>query len=238
MKPIIGILAEVEDNRYSGVRNAYVSAIECAGGLPLLIPYVTDEATISEYVSLSDGIFFTGGADIDPSIYGEMPSPDLGKLQKRRDELEIRIFSEAIKTRVPILGICRGMQMINAALGGTLFQDIPTEYDTPIKHKQIEGDFEPSHSVNITEGTPLAALVEKKRMCANSFHHQAIKTLGAGLHVSAHADDGMIEAVYLDEERYLRAYQWHPERLNKTDSDNRKIFEDFISAAKEYKAVR
>ena len=238
MKPIIGLLAEVDDNRYTGVRNAYVSAIECAGGLPLLVPYVTDSEAIFEYVSLSDGILFTGGADIDPSIYGEMPSPDLGKIQKRRDELEMRIFAEAIKTRVPILGICRGMQMINVALGGTLFQDIPTEYETPIKHKQLEGELEPSHSVNILEGTPLASLIGGEKMRANSFHHQAIKRLGEGLCVMARADDGMIEAVYLDEKRYLRAYQWHPERLHKTDFDNRKVFEDFIAAAKEYKAVR
>ena len=232
MKPIIGLLAEVEDTCYSGVRNAYVSAIECAGGLPLLIPYVTDGATISEYVSLSDGIFFTGGADIDPSIYGEMPSPNLGKLQKRRDELEMRIFAEAIKTRVPILGICRGMQMINVALGGTLFQDIPTEYDTPIKHKQIEGDFEPSHSVNITVGTPLAAIIGCEKMCANSFHHQALKRVGEGLCVMAHADDGMIEAVYLEDHPYLLAYQWHPERLFDRDGFNYAIFRDFIEACK------
>ena len=233
MRPIIGLLAEVDDARYTGVKHAYVSAIEGAGGIPLLIPYVTAEETVSEYVSLCDGIFFTGGADIDPTHYGESPSEALGPLQRNRDELDLRALCAALKVNVPILAICRGMQLINVALGGTLYQDLPSEYKTEIPHKQTE----PSHSVNICVGTPLYTLVGKK-MQANSFHHQAIKRLGKGLRVMANADDGMIEAVYLEGERYLRGYQWHPERLFETSEDNRRIFEDFIAASSKYKSAR
>ena len=232
MKPIIGILAEVDDSLYCGVKNTYVSAIEDSGGLPMLIPYVKESEAISDSVSLCDGLFFTGGVDVDPVYYGETPCKELGPIQKHRDELEFRTFDEAIKTNLPILGICRGVQLINCALGGALYQDIPTEYETKILHRQAEGELEPSHSVNILEGTPLASLIGGEKMVANSFHHQAIKRLGAGLRVMARADDGMIEAVYLDGESYLRGYQWHPERLYQRDENNKKIFEDFISAAR------
>ena len=122
------------------------------------------------------------------------------------------------------------MQLINVALGGTLHQDITSEVKNSIVHRQIEPKYSPSHEVNITKGTPLHALVNKIRMPANSFHHQCIKALGNGLSVMATADDGIIEAVYSTEDRYLRAYQWHPERLYVSNSLNRSLFDDFIEA--------
>jgi len=232
MKPIIGILAEVDAERAARVQSTYVKVIEDMGGFPILLPYVAKEESFERFAELCDGFFFSGGADIHPKRYGEEVKPRCGEIYEYRDELEIRAFEKIVGTKRSILAICRGAQLVNVALGGTLYQDIPSEISTTILHRQIEDKFEFSHEVNILEGTPLCELFEAERIRANSFHHQAIKELGAGLRVMAKADDGIIEAVYSTEHPYLRAYQWHPERLYEKDGYNRKIFEDFIAACK------
>ena len=135
MKPIIGILASVDGEKTVSVGNAYVSAIEMAGGIPLVFPCVNGEDTLSEIVSRCDGLLFSGGADLDPSRYGEKKSDMCGEVQRNRDELEFRAFEVAFESKTPILGICRGAQLINAALGGKLWQDIQVETDTPILHR-------------------------------------------------------------------------------------------------------
>jgi putative glutamine amidotransferase len=137
-----------------------------------------------------------------------------------------------LASKKPILGICRGAQMINVALGGTLYQDIATQLQTELSHRQTEGKFEHSHAVNILQGTPLFALLHQERIPANSFHHQAVKALGEGLAVMARADDGVVEALYHTVHPYLRLYQWHPERLCKTDSAALSVFADFVASCR------
>lgn len=229
MRPIIGILAEV-DNEATRVLHPYISAIEGSGGTPILLPYVKDGETIDRFVNICDGFFFTGGADIDPRHYREEASSACGELQEHRDELEFKVFQRAIDTSKPILAICRGAQLVNVALGGTLYQDIPSEIHTQISHRQTEPKFSPSHEVRALDNTPLREIMGRDRITANSFHHQAIKTLGEGLEIMAVSDDKIVEAVYLSGERYLRAYQWHPERLYEGNVYNRLIFDDFIKA--------
>ena len=129
-----------------------------------------------------------------------------------------------------MLAICRGLQLTNVALGGSLYQDIPTEYKTDILHRQTAPAGESTHTASVVTGTPLDTLIGKKSMTVNTFHHQAIKKLGKGLEIMASADDGIIEAVYHSDHPYLRAYQWHPEKLYDTDDNNRRIFDDFIEA--------
>ena len=230
MRPIIGVFAEVDLEQNTKVQNAYIRAIEESGGIPILLPYVKDTDTMNHFVNLCDGFFFTGGADIDPQRYEEKAKATCGEIQVNRDELEFKVFQVVINTSKPILAVCRGAQLVNVALGGTLYQDIPSEIPTQISHRQNEPKFSPSHSIIVLENTPLFRLMEKERIPANSFHHQAIKTLGDGLEVMALADDNIVEAFYLTEERYIRAYQWHPERLYETDIYNRRIFDDFIKA--------
>lgn len=230
MRPIIGILAEIDNERAAKVQYSYVSAIEEAGGSPLLLPYATDSESFERFASVCDGFFFTGGADVDPHRYGEEPTSFCGPISYFRDELEFKAFEEVMKTDKPILAVCRGAQLVNVALGGTLYQDIPSEIDTPISHKQTEDKDRPSHGVRILADTPLFSLIGKERMSANSFHHQAIKKIGTGLKIMALADDGIVEAVYHTQKRYLRAYQWHPERLCDKNDDNSLIFLDFINA--------
>ena len=232
MKPIIGVLAEVYDDLHTQMPVAYASAIERSGGVPVVLPHVASDDAIDAFVALCDGFFFTGGVDVDPQRYGEEKSLCCGAVQEHRDTLEFAVFDKAFQTRKPILGICRGEQLINVALGGTLYQDITTELQTDIAHRQVEAKNDFSHSVSVFEDTPLHHLIGKQRMRANSFHHQAIKQLGTGLAVMAAADDGVVEAIYLKGERYLRAYQWHPERLYGADPHSCALFDDFIRACK------
>ena len=228
MTPIIGMLGEVDAEKSSIVQTAYLQSIENAGGTPILLPYVAGEGHIARFAAICDGFVFTGGADVDPKRYGEEVKETCGGIDYLRDDLEFRTFAAAIQTGKPILAICRGIQLVNVALGGTLYQDLPTEFPTEIFHRQKEAKFSPSHRVFVNENTPLHTLMGADSMQANSFHHQAIKELAPGLEIMATAEDGIIEAVYGRDTPYLRGYQWHPERLADKNEQNRLIFEDFV----------
>jgi len=147
-----------------------------------------------------------------------------------RDDFDFLVIKEVLKTDKPILAICRGIQLLNVALGRTLIQDIPTQAPSSVLHKQAESRYEFSHYVNVVKGSPLAKIVGGKRLRVNSFHHQAIASLGAGLSVMATSEDGIIEAVYGESERFLRAYQWHPELLIEKDEISNKLFAEFVDA--------
>lgn len=234
MKPIVGILAEVNEEK-TAVLHTYIRAIEESGGIPVLIPYIEREETFDRFLTFCDGFFFTGGADIDPGRYGEKSHPESGPFQPLRDVLEFSMLEKVYASEKPILGVCRGAQLLNVFLGGALYQHIPDVFASSVFHRQSEPKTSPSHSILICEHTPLRELVGKDDMLGNSFHHQAVKTLGKGLRVMAKASDGIVEAFYSESYPYLRAYQWHPERLFAIDADNKKIFEDFISATESRK---
>lgn len=231
MLPKIRIIANIEDDLKLSMFGPYGQVIEKSGGMPLVLPFVESYDLIDEFIDECDGIFFTGGVDISPAYYNEQTKQTCGNIQKKRDELEFEVFKRAYAKDKPILAICRGCQLVNVALGGTLYQDIPTEYQTNMVHAQTADRFSPSHPIFIKENSPLAKLVGINSMTGNSFHHQAIKELGDGLVVMAYAEDGIIEAVYAKDKSYLRAYQWHPERLYAYE-DNKILFDDFISACK------
>lgn len=233
MKPIIAILGPIDDDKGVNLLITYSKAIENAGGVPIVLPYTENEETLDSYVEMADGILFSGGCDVEPKRFGEETKESCGVIQKNRDALEFAVFKRAFEKKKPIMGICRGAQVINVALGGSLYQDIPTEIPSDIPHRQSQPRTEPSHEVKILSDTPLMELIGKERMTANSFHHQAIKALGDGLEVMALADDGIIEAVYHTGDSYVIAYQWHPERLYTIDEDNMILFTDFIKAATE-----
>jgi putative glutamine amidotransferase len=232
MKPIIALTAEIDENGATKINRQYIKAIECAGGIPFVLPYTEDSRTIAAYVETADGFLFTGGVDIAPERYGEEKLDVCGEIQYKRDAFELSLLPRVLEGGKPVLAICRGAQLVNVGLGGTLYQDIPTEMPSDIPHRQTEGYFSPSHSIRITDNTPLRTLMGNDAILGNSFHHQAIKTLGKGLEVMATSDDVIIEAVRLRGYKYLRAYKWHPERLFETDAHNKRIFEDFIVACK------
>ena len=233
MKPLIGLLSTVDDVKETSVNYTYARSISELGGTPILLPYVTDDRDIDKFIELCDGFFFTGGKDVDPSRYNEEQVNDTLVIHKYRDDLEFKVFQKAISTNKPILGVCRGAQVINVALGGSLYQDIPSQIPSDIGHRQTEGQTEYSHTVNVLENTPLYKITGgKTKINANSFHHQSIKELGKGLKLMATADDGIIEGAYLDSERYLRIYQWHPEKLFDKHDINNEVIKDFINACK------
>ena len=230
MKPIIGITPEIAENGNISLRYAYTHAIEAAGGIPLLLPCTEDEALLEELAAVCHGFVFSGGEDIDPKYYGEQTLPACGEIAPRRDAFELRLFAKVFPTGKPILGICRGLQLINVALGGTLWQDLPSQMPSPIPHKQTQGDFEHSHCVELLPDSILATVTGKTRIPVNSFHHQAVKTLGRDLAVIAQADDGIVEALHHTCHPFLLALQWHPERLSHKDADAAAIFRAFLSA--------
>ncbi|MBR2341131.1 MAG: gamma-glutamyl-gamma-aminobutyrate hydrolase family protein [Clostridia bacterium] len=231
MKPTIGILPNINEDGILSLDRAYVQAIARAGGIPIIVPYGDDLDELYHMINCLDGVLLTGGGDIAPSYYGEPPHPKTQKPCELRDKLDFACFEYAFKKKKPILAICRGLQLANAALGGTLYQDLPAQFKSDISHIQQEGKFEASHPVFVKEGTPLVRIARQQIMASNSFHHQAIKELANGLAVMGTAEDGLIEAVYWTGKQYFRGYQWHPERLCATDVANENVFAEFITFA-------
>lgn len=233
MKPLIGILVTIDDDKLTSIKYDYARSVSKLGGTPIVLPYTTDDSDIDRFISLCDGFLFSGGKDVEPSYFNEEKISDSLVIHKYRDELEFKVFNKVMSTNKPILGICRGAQVINVALGGTLYQDIPTQIPSQILHRQAEGQHEYSHDILVLKDTPLYQLVRgRDRIEGNSFHHQSIKELGKGLKLMATADDGIIEGAYLDGDRYLRIYQWHPEKLFDKNDHNNLIIKDFIDACK------
>lgn len=233
MKPIIGLFVTVDNNKITNANFTYSRAVTELGGTPIVMPYSSDDADLDNFISLCDGFLFSGGKDVEPKRFNEEQLNDSLVIHYYRDDLEFKAFDKIIATNKPILGICRGAQVINVGLGGTLYQDIPTQIPSKISHRQTEGQNEYSHDIIVVKDTPLFKLVDKKdRINGNSFHHQAIKDLGKGLKLMATAEDGVIEGAYLDSDRYLRIYQWHPEKLFDKHDYNNVIIKDFIDACK------
>ena len=235
MRPIIGGTAAIDEKKSASSFFAYSRAIEKAGGLPLLLPYIEDGDALDDFIATCDGIFLTGGMDIEPSRYGEEKHPKCGECQPNRDRLECEVLSRALKADKPILAICRGHQLVNVYFGGTLYQHLPEEKPSDIPHVQVGDPFIPSHPILIEDGTPLSVLIGKHEMTGNSFHHQAVKTVGDGLSVMAYSPDGLIEGLWYPRATYLRTYQWHPERLIDIDGDSLALFGDFIAVSKSKK---
>lgn len=222
MKPVIGLVGAIIDNKESAMPVSYVHAIESSGGIPVVLPYLQQQDVIDQLISMCDGFFFIGGDDLDPSRYGEEKRDVCGQTRPDRDEFEFELLEAILKTGKPVLGVCRGSQLINVAFGGSLYQDMLADSAICAPHNH--------DSVKILENTPLHALIGQDRMFTNTIHHQAVKKLGKGLEVMAVADDGTIEATYMPGETYIRAYQWHPERLCDKSSENKLLFEDFLKA--------
>ncbi len=207
----------------------YVLAIVRAGGVPVIIPPTTNESLLETYAKKLDGFVFTGGDDISPYLYGEVPIKGLGSVDVERDLYEIKLIRMILEYNKPLLAICRGIQVLNVALGGTLYQDLPSEHPSKINHSYtISSKSYPAHYVKIDEKSKLARIVGTTRLAVNSFHHQAIKKLGNGLQATAWADDNIIEAVELEGENFVIGVQWHPETMAEKDTPSQQIFNALV----------
>ncbi len=235
VKPIIGITCSYKMGGQQGSRLAsYVMAVETAGGVPLILVPLRDTANLEYQVELIDGLLLTGGVDIDPRHYGEEPHQCLGTIEPDRDGYEIPLTRRAVEKKMPLLGICRGMQIMNVALGGSLHQDIATALKRTIKHRQEAPNWYATHSIVIEENTNTQRILGAKSIRVNSFHHQAINKPGEDLIVAARSEtDGVVEAIEGTGNLPFLGVQWHPEALRGEESSTA-IFHWFISAAGGY----
>lgn len=232
MKPLIGIVSLYDETKESlWMLPGYVEGLEGAGASAVILPLTTDEESLARYARLCDGFLFPGGHDLAPELYGADSRELCGVICPERDEMERRFFPLALETGKPMLGICRGIQLWNSMLGGTLYQDLPKEYPSPVNHHETPPYHKPAHVVRIVPETPLHRAVGALEMPVNSYHHQGLKTLGDRLLPAAFAPDGLTEAVFVRDHEFALAVQWHPEFSYRTDENSRKIFSAFAAAA-------
>jgi len=215
------------------VRCAYSLCCQEAGLLPVLLPVTDDEAVRASQLDLVDGLLFSGGLDIHPGFYGEGESVHVATETEAggRDAHEIALARAAVARDLPIFAICRGLQVLNVALGGTLYQDLPTQVDTEWAHRQGPHSTEKTHRTYVAPGSRLGRILGgMETLPINSHHHQAAKDVAPGLVVTARADDGVVEALEKPDARFLLAVQWHPENLYETDAPSRALFAAFAAA--------
>ena len=231
-KPIIGVMPLWDDEKSSmWMLPGYFEGISQAGGVPIMLPLSVDKDGLNQLIEMCDGFLFSGGHDVSPEIYNEKPLDNLVSSCIRRDEMEAYILKKAIEIDKPIFGICRGIQFINAALGGSLYQDLPTQHKSEVEHHQTPPYDIPVHKVKIVKDSPLYKCLNTELLEVNSYHHQAVREVAPVLKTMALSEDGLVEALYKPDNKFLWAVQWHPEFSYKTDEKSRMIFKKFVDAS-------
>lgn len=239
MRPIIGISTNfqtVESGKFVGMERIYlnrdyVDAVEKAGGIPILLPPTKDSESIEKMVAICNGFILSGGGDINPLLFNSSPHPKLEGIHTELDRAQISLTHTILETDKPLLAICRGAQLLNVALGGTLWQDM-SEIPTPtILHSQIAPRADKIHQVHIVKNSITGQLFGEQ-ITVNSFHHQSINTVGKDLQVIATADDGVIEAIEMTEHTFVLGIQWHPEMLLTASDESLLLFRKFIDIAR------
>lgn len=237
-KPLIGITTgffTLEKGVFAGMERIYVNkdyteAVEKAGGVPVLLPPVEEEATWWRYVELCDGFLFSGGIDVNPVLYGCSPHSGLGAVNTYLDRAHLELMQRVLETDKPVLAVCRGHQVLNVACGGTLYQDLSEIPGPVLQHNQNAGRADRIHKVKIVPGSVLGDVFGTS-LFVNSFHHQTLWKLGKGLRVTATTEDGVIEAVQMDAKPFVVGVQWHPEMLLTGSGDMLPLFEKFTEVA-------
>ena len=223
MKPIIGITPSYDNTRgITALSPFYAKAVEDLGGIPFILPYTESADTTASILETLDGIIFSGGTNIDPYKYGESPLPECGDIEFERDNFELALCKAATEKDIPMLGICRGCQLMTVAAGGTLCQHIDSHFQQTDRHMA-------SHSVKITADTPLYEILKAELSSVNSFHRQCVKTTGS-LKSAATDENGVIEAVYMPGKKFHLGVQWHPERMYMFNQHAKLILQSFISS--------
>jgi putative glutamine amidotransferase len=243
-RPVIGIATQtlpgVPGERQTCwlMGRSYVEELRKVGAVPWLIPLIPhDTDTLQEIFARLDGVFITGGVDVDPGRYGEATSPLCGTIDPNRDAVEIALLQHALKQQLPVFAVCRGIQILNVACGGTLYQDVTAQVPAALKHDYFPTSEKPSrkflaHDIAVKPGSRLGEILRDAVVPVNSMHHQAIKDLAPNLKATAHAPDGIIEGVEGPGDQYLVAVQWHPEELTETQPGMARLFSTFADAAR------
>jgi len=235
--PIIGISANFKEGT-SCIADVYVRSILAAKGNPVLIPVQEDILSLTNIVSHLDGLVLSGGGDIDPVHFGEEPFAPVTEEQTKRDLYDFALLKLASDRQIPIFGICRGLQVLNVAYGGTLFQDIPTQCPQTIEHNQMLSRDQGSHWVSIEKKSVLYQLLNKTELFTNSFHHQAIKNLSSQFVATAATSDGIVEAIESAVCKNIIGVQWHPETMTQNNEDMYKLFQYFVHEASLYQKAK
>ncbi len=234
--PLVGVTTSItvgQTPERAYVNSAYLHAVQQAGGVPVLLPPQLSKASLERLVRGLDALLLTGGGDVDPATFGEAPHPTLYEVAPARDALETQVTLIALEKKTPLLAICRGIQVLNVALGGSLHQDVATEPGTQIQHSQKEAREQTTHKVTITPRSRLGRVLGAEDLEVNSFHHQVIKSLGRGLVPVAWAPDKLVEGVELDDDsQFVLGVQWHPEHLVGNSEPARRLFSALVTAAR------
>ncbi|HEX5700792.1 MAG TPA: gamma-glutamyl-gamma-aminobutyrate hydrolase family protein [Rubrobacter sp.] len=247
MPPIIGITATLKEDidevaerplgRFVRADLDYVEGVAGAGGAPVVLPPAGDERTAEAVIRSLDGLLLSGGSDLDPGYYGEEPVAELGVTLPERDAFEMALVGMALRRGMPVFGICRGMQVLNVALGGTLYQDLPSQWGRDLLgHRQDTPKRQPRHEVRVEHGSYIAEVMERESVKVNSYHHQGIKDLAEGLIATGFSTDGVVEAVEAGDlsERWLLGVQWHAEAMRGAGPQQESLFEAHVSAAERH----
>ncbi|MBI4864393.1 MAG: gamma-glutamyl-gamma-aminobutyrate hydrolase family protein [Candidatus Riflebacteria bacterium] len=220
------------------INSPYVDQVRRAGGVPLYLPYSDDPDDLAALLDRTDGLLLSGGKDMDPTWFDEEPHPACERILPDRTAADVGLTRLAVKRRMPILGICLGLQTLTVALGGSLFQDIPSQCPSEVKHRQAESErMQFAHPVTIVEGSLLDRVVGRTDLEVNSMHHQAANRIGRDLVVTARAPDGVVEALEHPGLPFCLAVQWHPEDLQE-HPPHRALFDAFVAAARRYREER
>jgi len=242
MTPVIGVTPDFNagDRADMGgreptyfLRARYIRAIEELGGIPLILPLVEGTAARRRLLDGVDGLLLTGsGPDLPPRLYGERQRYKFPLVSERRSSFELELVHQARTRDLPLLGICGGMQTVNVACGGSLYQDIPSQVQGALDHRQKTKAVHLAHAVTVSPQSLLRKIVQQAKLMVNSSHHQSVKTVAPSLRASAVASDGIVEAIESPAHRFLLAIQWHPEFLFERHRPHRRLFEALLRAAR------
>lgn len=245
LQPLIAITTPM----YSGenyrlplvsLSSPYIRAVENPGGVAVLVTPAHKRESIGRLLDIVQGVMLSGGEDVDPARYGQLPHPELGSVSRARDEMEFAVLEGALARELPVLAVCRGMQVLNVAFGGTLFQDLPSLRPGELVHQQDAGINDRWHEASVETNSRLGKIFGTEELFINSFHHQGVDELGSGLVATTWAEDGLIEGVEATGHPWVLGVQWHPERGEAESAEgdqrrpDRRLFHAFIEAAREF----
>ncbi|MGL1893674.1 MAG: gamma-glutamyl-gamma-aminobutyrate hydrolase family protein [Spirochaetaceae bacterium] len=241
MKPVIGLTAFTEptpQKKRVNVSYHYIESIEMVGGIPIVIPECRHTEMAYVYLDRIDALIISGGVDVSPYLYGENPIKEVDYFSVERDHFEIALVKGALEKGIPVFGICRGIQIINVALGGTLYQDIFVQTEAALGHNPISMPVDRLyHNVIVEDGSALRTLFKNKSFLVNSFHHQAIKEFGTDVIATAYSEDRIVEAIEIKNNKFVYGVQWHPEDLTMVYPEFKALFQHLIDLALEKKGL-